>query len=173
MKKILMLCAAMVTLAVIGCQNLKPSAKYSGLPQSAVDYIEKCGLGDSIMSVIHGIDHTLLYTMGFDEPAKGWSVIMSDSTQIVFSESGAWRYSVLHYNRADLSSKYLSQIENVERMLLLLRNKEGMDIRVVGVSKEKDRWIIAAYKTHDSYMGPPTYHYFGKDGHYLGSRIII
>lgn len=173
MKKILLACAAMITLVVIGCQSLKPSAIYSGLPQSAVDYIEKCGLEDSIMSVIYGIDHTMLYTMGFDEPQKGWTVIMSDSTQIVFSEKGAWVYSVIHYSRADLSTKCLSQIENVDRMLLLLRNKEGMDIRVVGVSKEKDWWIIASYKTHDSYLGPPSYHYFGKDGRYFGAKRIV
>lgn len=172
MKKILV-CVTIVVLVVMGCQSLKSSSIYSGLPQSAVDYIEECGLSDSIIFVFYGIVHTKIYSMGFDEPTKGWTVIMSDSTQIVFSKRGEWVCSVLHHNRADLSIKYLSQIENVDRMLLLLHNKEGKDIRVVGVSKGKDRWIIAAYKTHDTYMGPPEYHYFGKDGNYLGSKLII
>ena len=111
--------------------------------------------------------------MGFNEPKRGWTVIMSDSTQIVFSEKGEWVYSVLHYRMADLAPQYLSHIENVDRMLLVLHNMEGKEIRVVGVSKEKDRWIIAAYKTHDSYMGPPTYYYFEKDGSYWAYKKIV
>lgn len=173
MKKILLVCVAMVTIVVTGCQSLKPSSIYSGLPQCAVDYIEKYGLGDNIVSVAHRVDHSILYTMGFEEPQSGWTVMTDDSTQIVFSEKGEWVYSVLHYSMPDLAPQYLSPIENVDRMLLVLHNMVGKEMRVVGVSKEKVRWIIAAYKTHDSYMGPPTYYYFEKDGSYCGSRIII
>ena len=112
--------------------------------------------------------------MGFNEPKRGWTAKMSDSTQIVFSEKGEWVYSVLHYcSMADLAPQYLSHIENVDRMLLVLHKKVGKEMRIVGVSKEKDRWIIAAYKTHDSYMGPPTYYYFEKDGSYCGYKKIV
>lgn len=173
MKKILLVCVALLTLAVIGCTSLKSSSIYSGLPQCAVNYSEKYGLGDGIVSVAHEVNHSMLYTMGFDEPKRGWTVMMSDSTQIVFSEKGEWVYSVIHYNRADLAPQYLSPIENVDRMLLMLQNMVGKEMRVVGVSKGKNMWIIAAYKTHDSYIGPPRYYYFEKDGSYWGSKIIV
>ena len=172
MSRTVIVCLVFLSLCLSGCGGLKWG--HSKLPAEAVHHLERCGVNEDIVSAVYGeCDHSRLYTMGFREPNYCWTVVTSDSVQVVYSAKGEWLYSVVLRCKDDLDVKYFSDIPNADRMLEYLQIHKGKDVHIVGVSREKDRWCIAAYETHRSYMGPPQYFYFGSDGISYGSKRII
>ena len=173
MKKMLILCAAVLAIGLACCSVLR-TGECQRLPKNAVEYLERLGLKDNVAlcSYREGMRWThSLYAMGFDKPDKCWLVETNDSTMICFSPQGEWVYTVVMSTYGDLNTKYLSEVDNLNTVLVTCKNMEGKDIHIVGVSKKKSRWVIAAYKTHDIYMGPPRYYLFD-NGNYKGSIII-
>lgn len=174
-KRMMLICAMIVVVGFVGCSVGKTSSANQKLPKKAIAYIKKLGLKDDVASYSYGETRRgcpTLYSMGFDKPDIGWFCETKDSTLICFSPQGEWVYTVVMSPESDLDEKYLSEVDHLKTVLSICRNIESKDIHIVGVSKEKNQWIIAAYKTHDSYMGPPTYHYF-YNGYYKHSLIII
>lgn len=171
----MLLCAALLALGFVGCNVVKSSSTKQKLPKKAVEYLERLGLKDDVATYSYAEDmrwsHSL-YAMGFDEPDKCWLVETNDSTMICFTPQGDWTYTVVMYTNGDLDTKYLSEVDNLNTVLVICKNMVGKDIHIVGVSKEKDQWVIAAYETHKIYLGPPVYYYFD-NGDYKWSQIII
>lgn len=58
-------------------------------------------------------------------------------------------------------------------MWMKIRDIDGLDVCIVGVSRNDDKWVIAAYKTHANYVGPPQFYFFNDDGVFLKSMIIV
>lgn len=175
MKKIMLLCAALLALGFMGCSGVKSSSAKQKLPKKAVEYLERLGLKDDVTAYSYvkkmRWNHPI-YAMGFDNPDKCWLVETNDSTMICFTPQGDWVYTVVTSTYGDLSTKYLSEVDNLNTVLVTCKNIAGKDIHIVGVSKKKSQWVIAAYKTHDIYMGPPRYYLFDNEN-YKGSIIIV
>lgn len=175
MKKILLLCAALLALGFVGCSVLKTSSAKQKLPKKAIEYLERLELKDDVVRYSYNKEmrwNHSLYAMGFDNPVKCWLVETNDSTMICFTSQGEWVYTVVMSTYGDLNKRYLSEVDNLNTMLATCKKKVGKDIHIVGVSKQKDQWVIAAYKTHDIYLGPPRYYNFD-NGEYKGGKIII
>ena len=173
MRKTLVLFAVLLAMICVGCNGSKPTTQ-PRLPRHAVEYLDAYGLKDCIASYEYKKDYRWSHPLlGYHSPDKCWIAATNDSTVICFSKSGNWLYTVTKSRKEDLPTKYLTPINNIDRMLNYLRLNVGDDIRIVGVSKEKDHWIIAAYPTHQSWMSEPRYYYFQDDGSYSGTKIIV
>lgn len=165
-----LLCVAMLVLAIAGCGGLRHG--HSALPKRAFGHIEACGQKDNVLSVVYGkCDNRWFYPYSFKLPKKCWTVVTADSVQMVYDTKGEWLYSGVLRWTDDLGTKYFSNIPNAERMMQYLYAKSS-DIHIVGVIRDTDRWIIAAYETHGRYYGYPRYYYFRSDGSSCGYKII-
>ena len=169
-KTTILLGVAMLVLAIAGCGGMRVG--HSELPKRAVGHIEACGQKDNVLSTVYGkCDHECLYPYIVKMPKKCWTVVTSDSVQMVYDTKGEWMYSHVLRWADDLDTKYFSDIPNADKMLRHLYAK-SKDIHVVGVIRDTDGWIIAAYETHASYYGYPRYYYFRPDGSFFGCKII-
>ena len=165
-----LLWVAVLVLAIAGCGGLRSG--HSTLPERAVRHIEACGQKDNVLSTVYGkCDHGRLYSYIFELPRRCWTVVTADSVQMVYDGKGVWLYSVVLRWADDLGIKYFSDIPNADRMIQYLYAKSS-DIHIVGVIRDTDRWIIAAYETHGRYYGYPRYYYFRSDGSSCGCKII-
>lgn len=171
MKRTVLLSMTAIVLVAVGCSSLRSG--HLELPKRAVGHIEACGQKDNVLSIVYGkCDHEWLYPYIFNLPEKCWTVVTSDSVQMVYDTKGEWLYSYVLRWADDLDTKYFSDIPNADKMMRHLYAK-SKDIQVVGVIRDTDGWIIAAYETHaSSYYGYPRYYYFRPDGSYRGCKII-
>lgn len=168
-------CTLLLALGLVECSSLKSSASNHRLPKKAVEYLKNLNLKDDVASYTYRKDMRWkhpLYAMGFANPDSCWMVETKDSTTICFSPQGEWVYTAINPEVGDLNAKYLAGTDNYKTLLSTCKNIEGAEVRIVGVAKDGNKWIIAAYKTHDIYAGPPTYHYF-HEGFYVNSIITL
>ena len=169
------ICTLLLVLGLVGCSSSKSSASNHRLPKKAVEYLKNLDLKDDVASYTYREDMRWkhpLYAMGFANPDSCWMVETKDSTTICFSPQGEWVYTIINPEVGDLNTKYLAGTDNYKTLLSTCKNIEGAEVRIVGVAKDGNKWVIAAYKTHDIYAGPPTYHYF-HEGFYVNSIITL
>ena len=169
-----MFSALAIIIAVVfsGCSGTKSSSKNKGLPRKAVEFLEKIGMQDSIVSgEFSKCEQSHLYTWYLAKPKKCWTVVTTDSTRICFHPNGEWAYSITLTK--EIKPKHFWWIKNSVKMWMKIRDMDGLDVCIVGVSRNGAKWVIAAYKTHDNYVGPPKYYFFNDDGDFLESAIIV
>ena len=156
MKKMIFIVIILLTPIYFGCNSSKLLTK-SELPRKAIKYLETLGQNDNIASYKYNKefwDKHSPHAIGFFRPNQCWTVETKDSTTICFSKKGNWLYSVT--NTACLNSKYLANIDNIDKMILHLQKvdsqliEKGSILHIVGVSKEKDTWIIKTFQTPKS-----------------------
>lgn len=169
-----MLFAVAIIMAVVfsGCGGTKSSSKNKELPRKAVDFLEKIGMKDSIVSCeFSKCEQSHLYTWYLAKPKKGWTVITNDSTQICFHSNGDWAYSITLTK--EIKPKHFWWMKNSVKMWMKIRDMDGLDVCIVGLSRKGDKWVIAAYKTDANYVGPPHFYFFNDDGDFLERLFIV
>lgn len=173
-------CVVLLVVTLSGC-GISQHVVYhdAKLPQLAVRYLERVGLQDEMASFSYGEDvqwEHPVYAMGLNMPDCCWTVEMKDGATLCFFPKGEWVYTVASFDENAMSSldvKYLAEVSNLETVLVTMKNMVGEDVRIVGVAKEGEIWVISAYKKRGiSYRGAPTRYYFD-DGVFLGSAISI
>jgi len=164
--------AIIMALVFWGCGGTKSSSKNKELPRKAVVFLEKIGMKDSIVSCEFGkCEQSHLYTWYLAKPKKCWTVVTTDSTRICFHPNGEWAYSITLTK--EIKPKHFWWMKNSVKMWMKIRDMDGLDVCIVGLSRKGDKWVIAAYKTHANYVGPPQFYFFNDDGDFLESVIIV
>ena len=156
-------------LLLLGCSSVRHNVEYSGLPKCGVAYLENLGLKCDDVSVIRyeeaneyssNVGHTV-GAMLFRKQKKGWFVNTKDSVRMFFDNSGRWQYSVTLTQKDEIPERYYASVDNVEFMLETIREENGRNACIGGISKEKGLWVIAAYPQKGViYLGPPMFYYF-------------
>ena len=162
-----LLFSVLLTVFFVGCSAARPSAEGQTMPRRMVDYLERMGLMDEVVSFSYGEERRWkhpLYAMELGRPDVCWTVEMKDGATLCFFPMGEWVYTVARHDEealSDLDERYLADIPNLKTVMATMRNMVGKDVRIVGVAKEGKVWVVSAYKTHGIiYMGPPTRYYF-------------